>query len=634
MKEDSTVPRRSRGGRLLTLLIGRPLRTSERASEEIGTMSGLPALSLDALTSVAYGPEAIMVVLGSAGVAQLHLVLPVTIAIVVLLGMLVFSYRQVIDGYPAGGGCYAVSRENLGTGVSLLAGASLVVDYTLTVAVSISAGVEALTAAYPSLTPLTVPLCIAILAIVTVLNLRGLGDAARAFFLPTAVFIIGILAVIAIGIIHPLDPHAKAQGHSLVLVHGTEVLGLLLILKAFSSGCSALTGVEAIANGVPMFREPRVTRAKRTELLLGILLGTMLLGLAVLASHFNIGPRSNNTVLNQIMVLAIGHGVAYYVIAFAVVIELGLAANTSFGGLPLLASLLAKDDFLPHFFSLRSDRLVLSRGILVLAVLSGVLLVGVNGNTNALIPMFAIGVFTGFTLAQTGMVFHWRRMRPAGWRARATLNGVGAAMTTLATVIFVVTKFTSGAWIVLIAVPALIVLFKKIRRYYYRVGSVLSLGKDPSRPEHKESLVIVPVTGISQLTEQALTDALTLGSTVIAINVVLPDDQERGSELQRRWGDWNPGVRLLLLQTNYHSIVHPVVRFVELMKSHHERIVVLIPVIVPRRWRHRILQNQLDLVLDSALGREPGVLVVRSIMRVDETSGDDVPKEPSADTSV
>ena len=367
---DATVPEQGEGvGRSLwTVLIGRPLRTSETSKEKITPVEGLSALSLDALTSVAYGPEAIIVVLALAGGGALHIVLPITVAIVVLLAILVFSYRQVIDAYPGGGGAYAVSRANLGARASLVAGASLIVDYTLTVAVSIAAGVGALTSAYPSLSSATVPICLAFLAVITLMNLRGLGETARAFLLPTMLFIFGLLAIIVIGLIHPLAVHAPLPGRSLLATHGLQTVGVLLVLKAFSAGCSALTGVEAIANGVPLFKEPRVTRAKRTEMLLGMILGVMLLGLAVLARRWHIGPRSDQTVLSQIMGEAVGRHWAYYIVSLTITIVLALAANTSFGGLPILASLLARDNYLPHLFALRGDRQVFANGIWVLAL--------------------------------------------------------------------------------------------------------------------------------------------------------------------------------------------------------------------------------------------------------------------------
>jgi amino acid transporter len=402
-------------------LIGPPLRAREVSKERITPVEGLPALSLNALTSVAYGPEAIIVVLAVAGASALHLVLPITITIVLLMAILVFSYRQVIDAYPNGGGAYAVSRANLGHRASLVAAAALVVDYTLTVAVSIAAGVAALTSAFPGLSPDTVVICLVILAVVTVLNLRGLGDAARAFLLPTLVFIVGLLVIIVIGLIHPLALNAPQPGVPLVPRVPLETVSVLLLLKAFSAGRSALTGVEAIANGVPQFKEPRVRRAKRTEMLLGTILGVMLLGLAVLADRWHIGPPSGQTVLSQIMATAVGRNWAYYVTSLTITLVLALAANTSFGGLPVLASLLAKDHYLPHLFSLRDDRQVFAPGIWTLSILSGVLLIAVRGNVLTLIPLFAIGVFTGFTLSQSGLVVHWWRTRP-GPRAGAAVG--------------------------------------------------------------------------------------------------------------------------------------------------------------------------------------------------------------------
>src|SRR5580658_9523801 len=420
-------------------VFGRPLSSGEASSEEITPVEGLSALSLDALTSVAYGPEAILIVLAAAGASALHLILPITIAIVVLLVILVTSYRQVIDAYPHGGGAYAVSRDNFGPQASKLAGAALIVDYTLTVAVSIAAGVGALTSAFPSTTSYTVEMCLGILLVITALNLRGLGESARAFLIPTFVFIVGLLAIIAVGLVHPLARGVAPVGPSLVPTHAVETVSVFLVLKAFSAGCSALTGVEAIANGVPLFKEPRVVRAKRTELLLGVILATMLIGLAVLARRFQIQPRTNQTALSQIMGEAVGRHWAYYIVSLTVTLVLALAANTSFGGLPVLTSLLSRDNYLPHLFGQRDSRLIFGYGVLALTLFSALLLVVVDGNTNTLIPLFAIGVFIGFTLSQAGLVVHWRRTRERAWTRRATINGIGAIVTASATVIFLVT---------------------------------------------------------------------------------------------------------------------------------------------------------------------------------------------------
>jgi amino acid transporter len=583
--------------------------------QQITPVEGLSALSLDALTSVAYGPEAIIVVLALAGIGALPLVLPITLAIVVLLAILVVSYRQVIDAYPGGGGAYAVSRANLGAPASLLAAAALVVDYTLTVAVSIAAGVGALTSAFPSLAPATVPICLGILAMLTVLNLRGLGETARAFLLPTVMFIVGLLAIIAIGLVHPLGLHAAQPGKSLIPTRGLQTLGVLLVLKAFSAGCSALTGVEAIANGVPLFKEPRAVRAKRTELLLGVILGVMLLGLAVLARRWHIGPRSGQTVLSQIMAIAVGRHWAYYLVSLTITVVLALAANTSFGGLPVLTSLVARDNYLPHLFALRGDRQVFSNGIWTLSIMSGVLLIAVGGNTLTLIPLFAIGVFIGFTLCQIGLVVHWSRTRPPGWRRKALINGLGAFVTGVATAVFLISKFTGGAWVVVVAVPALMLLFFRIHSYYQRTDASVGLGHLPNKPAGAPAVVVVPVVGVSRLAERAISEALSIGERVVAVTVVVDDpdhDDQHEQELLEQWARWAPGVPLRVLHTEFASVVRPISAFIDELRGQFDgQIVVLIPVMIPTRLRYRILHNHVDRALTAALRDRPDVVVAR-----------------------
>jgi len=633
----SPSPPRSTPSSVWRVLIGRPLRFAESAKEEIGSVEGLSALSLDALTSVAYGPEAILIVLAGAGVAVLGAMLPITVAIVVLLAILVVSYRQVIGAYPGGGGAYAVTKDNFPRGVSLLAGAALIVDYTLTVAVSIAAGVAALTSAFPGLRPLTVPLCLGILALITILNLRGVAEGARAFLLPTVLFIVGLLAVLAVGLVHPLAAHAPQPGRPVVATTGLEALGVFLVLRAFASGCSALTGVEAIANGVPLFKKPRAARAKRTELLLGVFLGAMLLGIAVLVVRFHIEPRVGQTVLSQVIAASVGRGWAYYVMSVTITVTLALAANTSFGGLPVLGSLLARDNYLPHLFALRGDRLVFGNGIWALAIMAGALLIAVNGDTNALIPLFAIGVFIGFTLSQAGLVVHWRRERPAGWQRRAALNAVGAVVTGVCTVIFLVTKFTGGAWVVVIAIPLFILLFTRISAYYGREKARLALGEVPAVPQGRPTLVIVPVADVSRLTAQAIAEAESLGQEVIAVTVAFDDEGDEGLlagrggergdargrgaalghgtrivELEREWCRWHPGVPLRVLNTPYASVVRPIVEFIDhLRQERTDQIVVLIPFVIPDRPWHWILHNQLDHVLSRALRSRTDVVVAR-----------------------
>jgi len=404
-----------------------------------------------------------------------------------------------------------------------------------------------------------------------------------------------------------------------VPTHTVEAVTVLLVLKAFSAGCSALTGVEAIANGVPLFKEPRVARAKRTELLLGTILAVMLLGLAVLTNKFHVQPRTNQTVLSQIMVYAVGRHWAYYIVSLTITLVLALAANTSFGGLPVLTSLLARDNYLPHLFGVRDSRLVFGNGVWALAVFSAVLLVAVGGDTNTLIPMFAIGVFVGFTLSQAGLVIHWRRTREQGWSRRATINATGAVVTATATLIFLFSKFIEGAWVVVVVIPLIIVLFNRIEAYYQRAGTELGTGLIPPPPHRKRTIVLVPVTSVTRLTQHALSEAISLGQEVMAVTVVF-DQEPLGlsvTEVERQWQQWNPGVPLRVLHTNYASIVQPIVRLVDELRMPQDRqIVVLIPMVIPERLRYRLLHNQVDLALAAELRRRPDVVVARVPMAI------------------
>ena len=589
------------------------LGNEESSRGEITSIEGIPALSLDAISSVAYGPEAMLAVLATAGAGALAKIEPITIGIVILLVILVFSYRQVIQAYPDGGGCYAVSKSNLGPRASHLAAAALVVDYVLTVAVSIAAGVAALVSAFPSLSSDSLIIALAFLVVLTALNLRGIATSARAFLVPTAVFIVGIYVVIAAGLLRS-HPAANASIHAVTIPKAAAAVGILLILKAFAAGCSALTGIEAIANDVPAFRAPKVRREMRTEVILGAILGTMLLGLAFLTVRFHIGPTGNQTVLSQITGAALGRGPLYYVIDLSTTLILALAANTSFGGLPMLASLLARDNLLPHVFGLRADRPVYRYGVVVLAVLAASLLIAVNANTNALIPLFAIGVFTGFTLSQTGLVLHWRKQRLRFWWARAGLNGLGAVMTAVATVIFLITKFTGGAWVVVIAIPALILLFSRIARYYDDVGREIGLGAIPGPPQVHNSLILVMVTAVSRMTQAALGTALSLDGEVVAVSVQFDDG--RAQALHSDWDRWNPGVRLVILRPDSRSIAAPMLRYLGSPEIRDRRVMILIPEVEPRKFRHQLLQNQRGIVLANVLRRRSHVIVARMPFRL------------------
>ncbi len=580
--------------------------SSNRESERLTALGGLAALSLDALSSVAYGPEAILVVLVTAGTTALRYSLPVTVAIVVLLVALVISYRQVIEAFPNGGGAYAVSQRHLGRTPSLVAAASLIVDYVLNAAVGVSAGVEALTAAFPSLYGARVWLCLAVLALITAVNLWGLAESARVFMVPTIAFIVAIFLVIAVGLIraHP----AVALSHA--LPQATDTVGVLLVLKAFASGCSALTGVEAIANSVPQFRQPRARRAQHTEVALGAILGLMLLGLGELIRRWDALPQPGTTVLAQLTAGAIGHGVLFYVIQLITLVLLALAANTSFGGLPVLLGLLARDNYLPHVFGLRADRRVFRYGVGVLTVAAALLLIVSEGNTQALVPVFAVGVFIGFTLSQVGMVRHWYGERGPAFRRKALINGIGAVLTFAATVIELVSKFLAGAWLVALLIPLLVLLFLSVCRTYDRIGAQLEIGKVPPPPVKQQSFVVVPVSGMSRLTAEGISTALSLGDDVTAVTVVYTDEADDPADVpdvdfRAEWEAWRPEVPLLTLRSDHRSLGKPLVHYLRTVEADHPdcRLVVLIPEVEPSKWWEWVLHNQRGIILERAIRR-------------------------------
>ncbi|MBV8991545.1 MAG: APC family permease [Solirubrobacterales bacterium] len=571
---------------------------------DLGVTGGLAALSLDALSSVAYGPEAMVLVLITAGTGAVSDVVPLTIVITAMLVLLVISYTQVIDAHPDGGGSYAVAKRDLGRWPALLAAASLVVDYVLTVAVSLAAGAASLGSVFPGLAHHLLLVSLVGLVLLTAVNMFGITESARLLMLPTAVFILSILATLIVGPFH--SKPVATIGTSLAPFKVTEVLGVALLLKAFAAGCSAVTGVEAIANGVPAFRKPRIRTAQRTEVSLGILLGVMLVGLALLANAHHVVPRGGVTILAQITAGAFGTNWPFYVSNLAVTAALGLAANTSFGGLPVLMSLLARDHRLPHMFYLRAERPVYRHGIVVLALASALLLIAVNAETNRLIPLFTIGVFVGFTISQVGLVHHWLKERPARWRLRIALNGVGATMTAVAVCVFLWTKFLEGAWVVTIAIPLLIFLFSHTETYYGKVARELKLGKTPPRPHKSESIVVIPTSTVNVLTERAVSAGISLGETVVAVAVA--GDQQESDEIRRAWAEWACGVPIEVLLDPRRSLVRTVLRYIESVQDEGVTITVLIPEVIPNKRRHEILHNQRGRLLESVLKARTNVI--------------------------
>ncbi|MFJ9645744.1 APC family permease [Streptomyces sp. NPDC004244] len=584
-------------------------------------LQGLSALSLDAMASVAYGPESIVLVLAAAGAYGLGFTLPVTLAIAALLAVLVASYRQVIAAFPDGGGSYAVAARHLGRRTSLVAAASLVLDYVLNVAVSVTAGVAALTSAFPGLYGDRVWICLGVLVLVTAVNLRGVVDSAKAFLVPTAVFVGSVLAVIAVGLLRdgPVSTETAA-GHASAVGDGATAVGALLLLKAFAAGCSALTGVEAVANAVPSFRAPAARRAQRTEVALGALLGVMLIGLSVLIGRFHLRPVEGVTVLAQLADASFGHGAAFYVVQFATVVLLALAANTSFGGLPVLMSLLARDNHLPHVFALKADRQVHRHGVVWLALVSAALLVFSGGDANTLVPLFAIGVFVGFTICQVGMVRHWALERPGGWQRKAALNGFGALLTGVSAVVVTATRFTEGAWLVVVALPLIVLAFEKVHRTYGQIGERLELGRVPQPPQRSRSLVVVPVSGLSLLTCRALTAARSLGDEVLAVTVThpAPEDRAAAEALRRDWELWDPGVELVELPSPTRSLGRPVSGYVRELAEQQPgtQVTVLIPETEPERLWQRILQNQRGSVVAHAVRRDTDAVICRLRFRI------------------
>lgn len=569
-------------------------------AHKLTAVGGLAALSLDALSSVAYGPEAIVLALIAGGVGAISFTLPVAIAITVLLIVLVFSYRQVIAVHPEGGGSYAVAKKDLGRGASLVAAASLVVDYVLTVAVSLAAGAASLASAFPSLAPHLLSITLIGLAILTVINLIGISESAKVLMLPTFLFIVCIIAVIVFGLMHSTP--VAIIGKDLGPVEPVSALGIILVLKAFAAGCSSLTGVEAIANGVPAFKTPAIKRAQNTEVALGILLGLMLIGLSVLIKAHHVVPRGDVTILAQLSAAAFGTGWPFYVTNVTVALILGFAANTSFGGLPVLMSLLAKDDRMPHLFGLRAEKPVYRYGVIALTLFSAIILVASDADTHRLLPLFAIGVFIGFTISQTGLVKHWFGARTTGWQWKAALNGFGAILSAIAMVVFFVSKFTEGAWVLLIIIPSLVLLFGRTENYYQGVKRELALDELPAltpNPPDQTPLVIVPIDDINKRTVQLLEAALHLGGEVVPVIISRTDQKAEG--ITKRWEEWNPGLELVVLPTKHRSLVTPLVEYVKKRQCDGRQVTVLITEIKTKRRWHQILHNQTGIVLTANL---------------------------------
>ncbi|MGD0136167.1 MAG: APC family permease [Bryobacteraceae bacterium] len=599
----------------LDLLLGKPLANWEEKGERIGPAAGIPIFGLDALSSAAYGPEAaltILIPLGALGVAY---IVPTTAAIIILLAIVYFSYRQTIDAYPAGGGSYTVARENLGEGAGLLAASALLIDYVLTAAVGISAGVGALVSAVPSLLPHTLALCLGILVLITIINLRGVKEAGGVFMIPTYLFLGTLLITILIGVFKAILAH----GHPVPVVSppaipaASAMVGAWLLLKAFASGCTALTGVEAVSNGVMAFREPTTRNAKKTLTVIIGLLIILLAGIAWLVNAYRIaatdpGAAGYQSVLSMLITAVMGRGVFYYVSIASILLVLSLSANTAFADLPRLCRIIAIDGYLPRYLSNRGRRLVFSEGIYSLAGLTGLLLTIFGGVTDRLIPLYAVGAFLAFTLSQLGMVFHWKRVRGPNALRFMLVNGLGGTVTGITVLVVLVAKFLDGAWITMLLIPALLLMMYAVHRHYDRVGVEIADSTPLDLTHFRPAMVIVPLDRWSAVSKKALSLALSISPDVIGLHV----DCEWTGQLRQQWEEYvekpvqELGIsapRLVVLPSPYRYISSPIVDYVldQQKKDPDRQLAVLIPELVERRWYYHFLHNQRAAVLKTLL---------------------------------
>jgi amino acid transporter len=605
---------------LKRIFFGRPLASDRLEYERLNKKTALAVLSSDVISSVAYATEQILLVLAVLGTAALSYVVPVSAVIVGLLVLVSVSYRQTVFSYPAGGGSYTVSKDNLGVSAGLIAAASLLTDYILTVAVSISGGIAAITSAYPALIPHTVMLCIAAIFLLMLVNLRGVRESGIAFSVPTYVFIAIMLVLIGFGVFRSLTGNVAIVAAGPVKVDplsavqhdgGGFPVGFaltFLILRGFAEGCVAMTGTEAISNGVGAFRKPASKNAATTLGWMAAILGTFFLGTSYLAQHFQVMPIAHETILSQLGRRILGDGALYFTLQYATFAILVLAANTAFADFPRLSSILAKDGYMPRQFAARGDRLAFSNGIIVLALVAMLLVWLFHGDTSALIPLYAIGVFVCFSLSQAGMVVHWFRNKTQSWRWKATLNGFGAIATALVSLIQVMTKFTHGAWIVVLIIPLIIMLLRKIHSHYEEFESEIKYsGYAPLMFLHHT--VVVPVNGITKPVAGALVYATTISEDVRAAYVEV--DPETSQQLESKWAEWDIGVDLTILQSPYRSVIRPLVDYIKHLTSDGESdlVTIIVPEIVPHKWWEHLLHNKTALYIRTAFLFKPNVVV-------------------------
>jgi amino acid transporter len=602
---------------LRNVLFGRPLATQEEGEQRVGAVAGIPMLGLDALSSAAYGPEAAMTLLIPLGAAGLGYIGPISTVIIVLLLIVYVSYRQTIGAYPGGGGSYTVARHNLGLFPGLLAAAALLLDYVLVVAVGISAGVGALVSAVPALQPHTLLLCLGILALIAIVNLRGVRESGIAFVLPTYLFVLSLFIVLGVGLVktwlahgHPVPEIAPPA-----VLAATTTAGWWIVLRAFASGCTAMTGVEAVSNGVSAFREPAVRNARRTlSAIIGILV-VLLAGIAYLAQTYHIGAtepgvEGYQSVLSQLVAAVVGTGPFYYVCIGSILAVLALSANTGFADFPRLCRLIAQDGFLPRVFASRGRRLVYSLGIYVLTGLSAFLLIIFGGITDRLIPLFAVGAFLAFTLSQAGMVGHWLRTDGPGRTPAMVVNGLGALATGVTLLVVLVAKFAEGAWVMTLLVPTLLVTFGAVRRHYHAVSLEIANPLPLNVTNIQPPIVIIPMSQWNKMSQKGLRFALKLSPDILVVQVQAGATAE--SDLSSRWPDYVeaptsrahlPVPKLVTIASPYRHVFNPLLDYIlEVKRQNPDRqIAVLIPELIARRWYHHLLHNKRAAMLKALL---------------------------------
>ncbi len=591
-------------------VVGQPIPSHLAHHERFSRFTGLAVLSSDALSSVAYATEEILRVLILVGIAALSFATPIAFIIATILAIVVFSYRQTIHAYPSGGGAYIVAKDNLGEMPALIAAAALLIDYVLTVAVSIAAGVAALTSAFPQWHVNRVEMALGFVLVLMLGNLRGIRESGRIFAIPTYVFVVSLLGLIAVGAWRALS----GTIHPIVAVHPIQPVGdtltLFLLLTAFSNGCTAMTGVEAVSNGVPAFRPPEAKNAASTMVMMAVLSIAMFVGITLLALAYRVIPSEQETIVSQIARGVFGgRGWPYYIVQAGTMLILVLAANTAYADFPRLASILARDKYVPRQLMNQGDRLAFSNGIIGLSAFAAVLLVAYGGDTHALIPLYMIGVFVSFTLSQAGMVIHWRRLRGPGWRTSAFINGLGALVTGIVLVVVAVTKTREGAWIILLLIPIHVWLFRVTRRHYEEVSTQLSLEGWERRTSARRNIVLVPMSGVHRAVVQAVEYATTLSADVRALYVSI--DPATTERLRQDWARWGGGVPLVVLDSPFRSLMEPLLEYIDRIDAERpgDFLTIVLPEFVPARWWHHVFHNQRALLIKGALLFRPNVVV-------------------------